>query len=444
MISIAPTVRVVACLTLIDLWSWLFRFYDLGRGLERGILLAVLALFLATIARWRYSGPVRLALRPLQIAVIVAGLAWVVLAVFVTHAVVVSGDLALDQGQDTYRAAIYLRRGENPYGKGAVLDRMTFADHLAAREAAGAGPKMPQDQVDATFEQYWRDLDTQTRTRLVPTDVPPASEAERQIRLLGYKYGPVPVLLAAPFVGVMGPATIEIESALGCLGLFVSLAGLWRARGFAPELCALGLLAALCEIQIPWNFIRFTATDVWPLMFGFGALWARALGRERLAGLGMALAICSKIIPGGLFVLLLLRDRKPRELIWFGAAAAVLWGPFLLWDARGFGVNNLLWSLYVAQTRSAWLGFVAPAYALLARVLLGAGALWLAWRALTCPERRVPLFMALLTMTVIAAGKIFHNNYVPWFSCWALWFVLEQAGADRPLLPPNVDPLAVP
>jgi len=145
-----------------------------------------------------------------------------------------------------------------------------------------------------------------------------------------------------------------------------------------------------------------------------------------------------------LFVLLLLRDRKPRELIWFGAAVAVLWGPFLLWDARGFVMNNLLWSVYVGQTRSAWLGFVAPADALLARVLLGAGALWLAWRALTCPERRVPLFMALLTMTVIAAGRIFHNNYVPWFSCWALWFVLEQAGADRPLLPPNVDPVPVP
>src|SRR5215475_11946999 len=118
---------LAALLFLVDLISALFKIFDWDHGLARMVILAGLG-----------AGLIALRLKPLPLkpgAEPGAGLHKTIYAAFVAlialYAILVgvtlyhtaaTGEIRLDQGQNLYRADLALLQGENPYGRGEMLD----------------------------------------------------------------------------------------------------------------------------------------------------------------------------------------------------------------------------------------------------------------------------------------------------------------------------------
>jgi len=184
---------------------------------------------------------------------------------------------------------------------------------------------------------------------------------------------------------------------------------------------------------IGFYFMFWTATDVWPLLFGFLAVLLAMRRHNAAAGLALALAVASKIMPGALFLLLLPMLRSWRALAAFAVAYAALVLPWLLLDARGFVTNVLLWGATMAPDTDSWVFGARPGIALAARAVLLLPLGFLAWRLIRRREMRVAGAFAAINILLLAGGNAFHNNYVPWFATWTVLAVAETFCLPEPL-----------
>ncbi|MGQ0507996.1 MAG: hypothetical protein ACT4TC_22050, partial [Myxococcaceae bacterium] len=327
------------------------------------------------------------------------------------------GKIRLDQGQNTYRAALMFARGENPYGRGAILDLEAFNTRLETRVKEGVGPKINLEALP----RYWETLDPQLRAQLLPTD-----GTSRESALLGYKYGPVLFLAALPFARLIGPAGIPLLNLLCFLGWAFALFKVVRALGLRSEIAALALLAVFLDRNVGWNFLYYSCSDIWVLLFGALAVLAHLRGWPLRLGLFVALALGSKLFPAALYLPLLLLHR--RSLLTFAATAAALFVPWVLWDGQGLVYNLLLWPSLMAPDTTSWVAFASTRVVWAIRGVLLATA---AWAMLQLLRQRAPLMwtLALSNLSVVAAGNAIHNNYLPWFSAWA---VLAFASVSLP------------
>jgi hypothetical protein len=342
--------------------------------------------------------------------------------------------IRLDEGRTTWTAARLLWQGENPYAVGALVDDTSYLHRLPLRIAAGIGPELPADAVQPALDRYLAALDTPTRLALLPApaaDAPPA--ARREVALLGYKYGPVPLLATAALGRLAGPAAVPLTTGICCLGLYAVLALILYTAGAGLLGAGLGLAALMLDPLLGFYFMFWTATDVWPLLFGFLSVLLAMRGWKAAAGLALALAVSSKIMPAAIFLLLLPMLRSWRALIAFAAGCAVLLLPWLLLDARGFVANVALWGAMMAPDTDSWVFGAPPGLVLAARAVLLVPILVLGWRLARRREVLLGGAFAALNILVLAGGNAFHNNYVPWFATWTVLAVAEAFCLPEPL-----------
>ena len=434
----AAWTRYLGSLAVLSAGVWLLATFYWDFGVLRLALLAALVLFVLALRRWHrppqplHGGTLlRVALAFLLLGL---GLSEARTLRQATHAALATGRLRLDEGRTTLRAAQLLWRGENPYATGALVDDTAFLARLPLRQAAGVGPALPAAQVEATLDRYLGSLDATTRRALLPAAPPGAdATARREVAVLGYKYGPVPLLLTAALWPAAGAAAVPLSNGLACLGLFAVLGAILLEAGAGTAAAGVAVAALMLDPLDSYYFVQWTATDVWPLLFGFLALLCALRRWHAGLGIALALALASKILPGALFLLLLPAARSWRAAAWAAASAAVLLLPWLVLDARGFLHDVVLWGTLMAPASNSWAFSAPPGLVLAVRAALLLPLGWLAWRIAWRREPQMASGFALLAMLLIAGGAAMHNNYVPWFSTWIVLAIAEAVCLPRPL-----------
>ena len=406
-----------------------FLIFDWGHGSLRGGLL--LALALSLLALGRVSAPASPPPWPrwLHRGILVLCLLGVVFNTALGVSEIVQsrarGGLRLDQGECLFRACQLLARGENPYACGQIVDAEAFRNRQPLRRRLGLPPGSESPEV---LSDYLRSLDPSLRAKLLP--VPP--EVRPQVRLetalLGFKYGPVLILVTASWALWLGIAAVPL---LQLVAYLAWLLGLWRLSQLALRDRLLAN-TCFCAITLDWhssnNLLRLCTSDVWVLALASWSTYAY-FTRQRVAqGVLLALALASKLWPAMFFLSLLLATRCARSLGAFALTSAVLWLPWVCWDAQGLLANLVLWPSFMAPDSTSWTFYSPRALVTCLRVALLAGAGRFAWRLALGQERRPFLALALGSLSLAGAGNVLHNNYLTWFSAWAFLAVAEAFG----------------
>jgi len=411
-------------LVLFDIAFELFELFDWGQGVARVAVLGgfgALMLAVGLLPRPRIGAPGPRLRRAIGIGFGVLLAANIGFAGETLVHTASTGEIRLDQGQTTYNAVRLLRDGHDPYGPQALLDGDAYFKRLPDRQGLGIGPIPPEPALEGDLERYWASFDPSLREALLPEPVARSEAANREALLLGYKYGPVLLWLALPVVAVLGAVAIPLGNIAAYGLVLLSAWGIARAAGAGRSLALLAVGAVLLNPQMVKNFLFYTATDIWPLMFGLLAAWSLLRGHRLLPAVLVALAIGCKIVPGVLFLPLLLM-RPSRQ-----AAAAFLLSlilpmlPWLVHDTRGFLDNAVLWGMWVEPDSTSWIAAVPPAVVLPVKAAVAclaalAGGV-AAWRLRA--GQSWFWAMGLFAVLVIPLGSTFHNNYLSWFSVWA-------------------------
>jgi hypothetical protein len=431
--SPSPLRRLGYLFVTLALWLDLLIILDFNHGVARALIVCGLAGGLAFL-RFRkfsaFSGVDRSTFpKFLRVALILGIVLDVSYASFSVAWSVRTRQILLDEGQTTWTAARLIWRGENPYGAGALVDLATFNHRLAARRDVGIVPNVPDGvALDAEYRRYFDTLDPTLHQELLPVSESNKSTgtAAREVRLAGYKYGPVLILLTAPFALLDLPALVPLLNSIACFGLFAVMWRIFRVIvGDWHGLAALGLLMLLFDREIAWNYIIFTATDVWALLFAALAVLAFRSNHPKAMAVALAFAVGSKIFPSLLFLPLLLYFRSYRPILLFTVITSVIYLPWLIWDPAGIADNIFLWPTLADKDTTSWLYYAPPIATYLARAILLVlmGICWM--RFLIGRETRLFWTLAVVNTLVLLAGGQFHNNYVPWALIWVVAAILE-------------------
>ncbi len=436
--------RILGCdplfagaLAAAQLWLGLLWFFYWGYGIERGIILGALLTGLMVL-RFRPharsteepAGAARLprAMRYLLIAALLLDIGMMAVS---SARSLHSSIIPQDAGQTSWRAARLLWRGENPYGFGALTDLNAYRARVGQRKAAGVTTKLADANIVPELARYDATLDPKIRHELLPASANLKGVAAREMRLSGYKYGPVIVLITALVAPLGIPAAVIFLNGLACFALY---AVNWRIlrRIAGPELALAGaaMLALLLDRHITRSFINQSTTDVWPLLFGSLAVVAYLSRRPLAMATAIAVAVGCKSLPGLCFAPLLLRFRSPYPILLFAGVVGAIYLPWLLWDSQGILYNVFLWPVLMAKSNNSWQYFVPPMVALIAQGagLCAVSVLWL--RYLMDKETRLFWTLATSSTIVLLASGYLANNYIPWASLWAVAAIVE-AFADR-------------
>jgi hypothetical protein len=410
-----------AALAGLELWLQCFRIRTWEQAGFRILLLGVIAAGLLLLPR---SG-VPAAPNPRRLrwlAWIAAGLlAWDLVGGFIAvKHTVETGDIRMDQGQSTLKAAQDLWRGEDPYGKGALLDPYGYMARLDLRIAAGVGPRDLGPDVEPMLWRYWATHDAGLRAKLLP---PPPSgagaAARREVSILGYKYGPVPLLVTAALAPAFGPLAVTAANVVLTFALYGLVWLILRASAMPWEFASLAMVAVLADHFPAWYYMHFSDSDVWPLTFSALAVLAALCRRPWTLGVALGLALACKLFPSALYLPLILMLGSWRAAVACAAVALVLFLPFAIWDPAGMAANYFLWTWFMLPDVTSWISRVPPALAWGIRFGLAALVAALYWRILAGRGGAPFRDLALVNVAVVAAGTVIHNNYVPWFSIWA-------------------------
>lgn len=427
----------------VQLWIGLLWFFYWGYGIERGIILGGILAGL-TVLRLRsqpgLSGqPAGAALLPraLQGLLIAAVLLDVGMMVDSDARNLRTSKIPMDEGQTSWRAARLLWRGENPYGFGALADLSAYAMRERERETAGVVTGLTGLSLMAELVRYDATLDPSVRRELLPASTVLSGAAATEMRIYGYKYGPVILLITAAVAPLGIPAAVLILNGLGCFALYgINWLILRRIAGPQLALAGVAILALLLDRHITRSYINHSATDVWALLFGSLAVLA-CMSRCPLAmAAAIAFSIGSKSLPGLLFLPLLLRFRSPYPVLLFVGLMGAIYLPWLLWDPQGILHNVFLWPLLKATSTNSW-EYFAPSTAADVILALAACTFIAVWRRYLL-ERETRLFWTLAVSSIlplIATGYL-ANNYIPWASLWVVAAIVE-AFATHQLVKPS-------
>jgi hypothetical protein len=431
--SSSRRVALISTFVAVQGWLGLLLIFEWGHGIARGVILGGLLGGLILL-RFRprpaseVVGDSGALLHSLRVFLIFALIVDLGVVSYATIRSVRTRQIPMDQGQSTWRAARLLRRGENPYGVGALVDFTAFQYRTRFRQAAGMESKLPAGAaLDAALLRYDENLDPALRREILP--VPEGGRltmaAGREARLVGYKYGPVPMIVTAPFVSLGVPAIVLLLNAIACIGLFAALWQLLKGTGGGPFLTGLGLLALLLDPYIAWNYLDHTATDVWALVFAGLAVLASSSEMPIATGAALALAVGSKIFPSLLFAPLLLRFRSARSVAVFTGLVAAIYLPWLVWDPASLVYNVFLFPILRPKDSTAWLYYAPSRAAIVVQGigLLFIGVLWL--RFLAGRERRLFWTLAVINTILLLVAGSFHDNYLPWASTWVTVAIVE-------------------
>ena len=428
--SSARALGLAGALALVVAASFAFRVFDWGQGPTRGLILLMMLVAMARLGVPGAGATVGPRLNFLVNAVIAAAAAlWVYSAAGAISTTARTGEIPLDQGQTTWRAARLLLRGENPYGFGALVDFQAYFDRMSLRKATGLQPEIAPDALRLALQAYDATLAATERAAVLPP-APAAGPAALEARLLGYKYGPLFPLLALPWVALGLPAAIMALNGLVAAFAVAALYATMRDRVGAP-LAKLGLAALLCDKAILFNYVTKSATDIWALLFCILAVRATLRDRPTLGAAALAIGFGFKIFPCALLLPMLLKDRRATPALAFAGVAAAIYAPFAVADPSGLLHNVFLWPAYLGTDTTSWVAFAPPLAGKVARIV-GLAAIAAVW-ARYLVQRDASLFrtLALVALLALVTSSAFHNNYVPWFSIWIVAALVERFGPAR-------------
>ncbi len=340
--------------------------------------------------------------------------------------------ILIDQGQMTWRAIELLRRGENPWGRDALLDVEGVRRLLGAPPVAGC----IGGGAEADFEAWWwGGLTEQARAdfeaRLDTGDrcAPVGAARER----LGLKYGPLLLASYAPFapLGKAGLYVAHVAWMLVLGGLLVAL-GRRLGRG-DPLLAALPLAVVLLPSHLRFNTLWYSAGDLAPVALALAGLLCLLRRRDVPAGLLIGASVAAKAMPGLLFLPLLLRAGW-RSWLAAGLVVAAAMALPVAWDPAGAWINlgAFAFERPVDSTALAWV--LGPSLAMAWKGLLAAGLLALlawTWRR-GWRDRDLLLWLLVAHAAALLGGSGFHNNYMVWLlPVVGLWAVAQLAGGEH-------------
>jgi hypothetical protein len=412
-------VRSLVGLALVVAYLELFRALDWGYGILRAILVVGLAA-LALVLLIRTRAGERQGLAPVLLLP-AAGLA-LALNLYASIKVVVrtveAQEIEMDQGQNSFRALEYLRKGANPYATTAVLDPYTYLDlesHVRLQPSCLARPDVPNPM--AALASYWQNVDPKATSKLLPilNDTVACGSLAREAASLGYKYGPVLLLTYFPFVLAFGKPGIFVAHIVLVVLATLLLAWFARARGSSWATTAGAVFLLLAPSHLRENVLHLSASDLAPTLAATAALVFLVRGRDGWAAFLIGLSVACKVLPGLIYAPLLLACRR-RQWSLFLLPIAVSFAPFLVWDSRGFVNNIVLFNLGRPTDSTALAHFVSQPV-LLALELAGLAALLVTLGWARKQHWSAPSILAYLWVghaAVLVGGAIFHNNYLIW------------------------------
>jgi uncharacterized membrane protein len=179
--------------------------------------------------------------------------------------------------------------------------------------------------------------------------------------MVGLKYGPVMLLSYYPLVAVFGrPGIYWTHIAL--LLLLTSLL-FWRQQSLeATSSVTLGALVPLAILMGP-SLLRFLTlqhsdSDLAPTLLALLGLVLLERGHHRAGAVSLGLSVGAKLFPALLYLPLLLA--VPKKTWWWALGAmALVFGPFLAWDATGLWHNLVLFN-FVRGGDSTALSYYLP------------------------------------------------------------------------------------
>lgn len=428
----AAVVAMKAALVFLIVFDW-------EHGVLRGsVLVGGLAALVAVMiwSRPRYTEP--------QDAAWVAGAAkWLAVSAIASLSMGAAsiattyrlGDGYFDQSQNIDRSAQYLLRGENPYSAGMLLDPSAYFQRAPMRNAAGIAPTIDEAEIRTKANEFWRTLDPTLRRQLLPTPQNADPVAAREYAVLGYKYGPIPLIAVTALVPALGAVAVPLLNLLCTIIWAAALGAIVLRIGWSAHWAWIAVGLALLDPHVAFIILFLNALDIWPMMFGALGVLALVTRRPILLGAMLALAFGSKIFPAAIYLPLLLMLRPTRSIASFIAITAAIHLPWLLWDATGFFNNVLLWPTLMLPDDTSWVFYASTGVALTIRLaLLAAVAAVSLWLILRGGTRRTVWSLAFLNLAVVCAGSTIHNNYLPWFSAWyalALMYCLIEPDTDN-------------
>jgi uncharacterized membrane protein len=246
--------------------------------------------------------------------------------------------------------------------------------------------------------------------------------------MMGLKYGPVLIASYFPFVAVFGERGIYVSHLVIMTALILAV---WTWATRRVRLSALHATLPLLFIVVPtvlrYDVLHDSDCDLAPTALAVGAWMLLDDKRERTGGAVVALSIAAKMFPGLLVAPMLLGAGR-RAWSYFAVTLAIVFGPFAIWDPRGFARNLVVFNL-VRETDSTALAHYLPlgATSLLFPLFAVIWAGLIVWAHHRKWARPASLFCVIGShLAFFATAKVFHNNYIVWLLPFlGLWVAIQ-------------------
>ena len=432
-------IRLSIVLLFFELYLTLFLFFDQYYGAIRGLLVAGLLIGLIFLRfgpqKFFYQEAIPREAREtvnhlLKIAIILAVTLNIGFVAYTAIHCFKTDKIPLDVGQTTWRSARLLWKGENPYGRGAIVDFVCYKVRAEARRAENIIADIQDQEIDAALALYDRSLNRDLRDKLLP--IKNTSNYFNESRITGYKYSPFILDITVLFATLAQPVVVVLLNGVMCFVLYWAMSHLLFNISSGPS-ASIGILAILLDRIISWNYLGHTATDVWALAFCSLGVLAYRRGKPLATATLLAIALGCKIFPSLIFFPLLLKFRSVRPLIVAAGVAFGLYAPWIAWDPMGIFANVFMWPFIMSKDTTSWTYFSAPQLVSAVRLcgLVAIGVLWL--RYITGREQRLFWTLAIANALLLGAGGLLHNNYVPWASIWIVAAIIESFSLPRQL-----------
>ena len=327
-----------------------------------------------------------------------------------------SGELEGDQPRNLLRAIHLLVHGVNPYGERIMLDPVDYESFLTDLKRSPLCGVAPDFFENGKVDEYYVSPSLETAAPLYPKihDLPSCRFFKKAFRSLGFRYGPMLLLVHGPAVLLLGGEGILIDHFIFFACLLGILIKWFNQESHSFSMSDLPLLMFLFTIHLRWNSFVQGHLDILPVLFTMSFLWATAKNKNRWAAIFLGLSASSKIFPALLYTPLLFR--KPREILFFCLPVFLLHLPFLLWNPQGLW-NNLTFQIFVYPADSTSLRYYLPIWIgpfFIAGLLLiaGAGLRWV--RKTEWSMKAMIGYAFFLHLAAYAAARSFHNNHLVW------------------------------
>ena len=365
----------------------------------------------------------------------------VTIHVFFTYTAIASRRDMGDQGEINYRAIRLLAQGVNPYGARTLLDIVRYRE-LINEPANRQCLRDESSTLENRFQAYWTSMTVRDLRQAAPSllTAPVCDPLRRELDTMGFKYGPVLLLSYYPFVIILENSGIYIAHFVILLALCVTLA--WKEVVIARAgafVASLSLLLVLAPTILRFSTLRRADCDLLPTLLAVFAVLLLERRRDRMASACLALSIGAKLLPGLLFVPLLIGARR-QAWLHFCLVICAIFIPFAIWDWRGFKANVLLFNL-VRGADSTSLAYYLPTWAQwMLLVLFGLAALLLIarihrhrWR-----DGSHLAYAVAVLLLLFGSARIFHNNYLVWvlpfLGSWVSFNTRRLFGAAAPCM----------